>query len=316
MSHTEAPIRIGTRGSQLALAQASEVRARLMAAHGLPEDAFGIEIISTSGDRILDRPLSEVGGKGLFTKEIEAALLDGRIDLAVHSSKDMATASPEGLVITAFLEREDVRDAFIGRDVATIDDLPRGATVGSASLRRQALLKRLRPDLDVVIFRGNVQTRLRKLSEGQADGTLLALAGLNRMDMASTATEVLSVERFPPAPGQGAICIQSREGDERIAELVAPIGHKDTTLALTAERAFLAKLDGSCRTPIAAHARLDGQGQLMLHGVILNPDGSEIHETHQSGPISAAHEIGMEAGRVVLDAAGPGFFAGWADLKP
>lgn len=310
MSDTQ-PIRIGTRGSQLALAQASEVRARLMAAHGLGEEAFAIEVISTSGDRILDRPLSEVGGKGLFTKEIEAALFDGRIDIAVHSSKDMATAVPNGLEIMAFLPREDVRDAFIGKTAATIMDLPERAVVGSASLRRQALLKRLRPDLEVVTFRGNVQTRLRKLDEGQAQATLLALAGLNRMDMSDVATELLSVERFPPAPGQGAICVQGREGDARVADLVAVLAHDETTVALTAERAFLAKLDGSCRTPIAAHATLAVDGRVAFHGMILTPDGKGMHETYQVGDADGAAEIGRRAGEIVLAAAGPHFFDGW-----
>ncbi|MEC5322328.1 hydroxymethylbilane synthase [Aurantimonas sp. A3-2-R12] len=305
-------IRIGTRGSQLALAQASEVRARLMAAHDLPEDAFAIAVISTSGDRILDRPLSEVGGKGLFTKEIEAALLEDRIDLAAHSSKDMATAIPDGLRISAFLPREDVRDAFIGRSGRTIADLPQGATVGSASLRRQALLKRLRPDLNIINFRGNVQSRLRKLGEGQVDATLLALAGLNRMDMSDVATDILDVAAFPPAPGQGAICIESRIGDARIDTLVAAIAHAETTDALTAERAFLAELDGSCRTPIAAHATRHDDGTLTLHGMILTPDGVGMHETRRSGVVADAEAIGRLAGRDVLEAAGPGFFDGWA----
>ena len=305
------PIRIGTRGSRLALAQASEVRARLMAAHGLGAEAFVVEVISTSGDRILDRPLSEVGGKGLFTKEIEAALIDGRIDIAVHSSKDMATLIPEGLKLSAFLPREDVRDAFIGKASMTIIDLPEGAVVGSASLRRQALLKRMRPDLRVITFRGNVQTRLRKLEEGQAQATLLALAGLNRMNMADVATEVLSFESFPPAPGQGAICIQSRVGDGRVDELVSVLDHGETTVALTAERAFLKKLDGSCRTPIAAHATLKGDGTMALHGMILTPDGKDMHETHQAGDADGAAEIGRLAGEKVLAAAGPHFFDGW-----
>ncbi|MCB8837735.1 hydroxymethylbilane synthase [Aurantimonas sp. VKM B-3413] len=306
-------IRIGTRGSQLALAQASEVRARLMAAHDLPESAFAIEVISTSGDRILDRPLSEVGGKGLFTKEIELALLDARIDLAVHSSKDMATALPDGLKITGFLPREDVRDVFIGRKVPSIRDLPEGATIGSASLRRQAILKRMRPDLNVVIFRGNVQTRLRKLEEGQAEGTLLALAGLKRMDMVSVATEILSPKDFPPAPGQGAICIENRIGDERVDGLVAAISDRATTIALTAERAFLAELDGSCRTPIAAYAEHRDDGTLMLHGVILTPDGTAMHETVRTGIGEDAEAMGRLAGRDVLQAAGPDFFKGWAE---
>lgn len=308
----EQPIRIGTRGSRLALAQASEVRARLMAAHALPEDAFAIEIISTSGDRILDRPLSEVGGKGLFTKEIEDALLDGRIALAVHSSKDMATRLPDGLEIAAYLPREDVRDVFIGRDVASIAELPRGARVGTASLRRQALLKRLRPDLELSILRGNVQTRLAKLAAGEVDGTLLALAGLKRMAMEAEAGEVLDETSFPPAPGQGAICIEGRVGDERLAALLAPIRHEPTQTELGAERAFLATLDGSCRTPIAALARLS-DARLDFHGLIVTPDGTVLHETRRTGPAGDAERLGIDAAEELLEAAGPGFFEGWAE---
>ncbi|WP_185984383.1 hydroxymethylbilane synthase [Aureimonas mangrovi] len=308
---TTETIRIGTRGSRLALAQASEVRARLMAAHALPEEAFAIEVISTSGDRILDRPLSEAGGKGLFTKEIEEALLDGRIDLAVHSSKDMATAMPEGLAIAAYLPREDVRDVFIGRTVQRIADLPLGAHVGTASLRRQALLKRLRPDLRLSILRGNVQTRLAKLEAGEVDGTLLAFAGLKRMAMESVVGEFLDEETFPPAPGQGAICIQTRDGDERAAGLLSPVADPRTAVELAAERAFLARLDGSCRTPIAARAILEAE-LLRFHGMILTPDGARMHETRGEGLAERAAAIGDEAARTLLAEAGTGFFAGWS----
>ncbi|MFD2236486.1 hydroxymethylbilane synthase [Aureimonas populi] len=308
------PIRIGTRGSRLALAQASEVRARLMAAHGLSEEAFAIEVISTSGDRILDRPLSEVGGKGLFTKEIEEALFEGRIDLAVHSSKDMATILPEGLEISAFLPREDVRDVFIGRDVSSIADLPRGARVGSASLRRQALLRRIRPDLDLVILRGNVQTRLAKLRAGEVEGTLLAFAGLKRMAMEETASQILPVEDFLPAPGQGAICIESRVGDERVRALVASIDHRETGVALSCERAFLGELDGSCRTPIAALARLEGN-RLRFRGMILTPDGASAYERTAEGAAEDAQALGREAARALLAEAGPAFFESWGEAR-
>ena len=223
--------RIGTRGSALAMAQAHETRDRLVAAHGLAATTFEIVPISTSGDRIQDRPLSEVGGKGLFTKEIEEALLDGRIDFAVHSSKDMATVLPAGLELSVFLPREDPRDAFIGRAVLAIAELPDGATIGSSSLRRQALLRRIRPDVRVVTFRGNVQTRLRKLEEGQVDGTLLANAGLRRLGLDQVITELLPVESFPPAPGQGAICVETRTGDRRIAQLMATNNHSTTSAA-------------------------------------------------------------------------------------
>ncbi|WP_427025187.1 hydroxymethylbilane synthase [Aureimonas ureilytica] len=304
------PIRIGTRGSRLALAQAEEVRARLMAAHDLPSDAFAITVISTSGDRIQDRALSEAGGKGLFTKEIEEALLDGRIDLAVHSSKDMATLVPDGLALAAYLPREDVRDVFIGRTVRRIADLPEGARVGSASLRRQALLRRIRPDLELVIFRGNVQTRLAKLEAGEVEGTLLALAGLKRLGDEAVACEILDAEHFPPAPGQGAICIQTREGDARIAGLVAAIDHADTHGVLAAERAFLAVLDGSCRTPIAAHGRLEGD-RFRFHGMILTPDGTRMHETRVEGTRAEARQMAEDAALRLVDEAGAAFFEGW-----
>ena len=302
--------RIGTRGSALALAQAAETRDRLMAAHGLPESAFEIVPISTSGDRIQDRPLSEAGGKGLFTKEIEEALLDGRIDIAVHSSKDMPTALPEGLDLLAFLPREDPRDAFIGRSVRTIMELPRGATVGSSSLRRQALIRRLRPDLQLITFRGNVQTRLRKLEEGQAEGTLLANAGLKRLGLAHVATDLMPLEQFSPAPGQGAICIEARVGNQRVAELLAPINDAPTAAALACERAFLAALDGSCRTPIAGYASIEEQ-KLRFSGLIITPDGSQAHDIAAEGPVSDAARIGRDAGAAIRAKAGSAFFDGW-----
>ncbi|GGE08294.1 porphobilinogen deaminase [Aureimonas endophytica] len=306
------PIRIGTRGSQLALAQASELRARLMAAHGLTEADFAIEVMSTAGDRIQDRPLAEVGGKGLFTFEIEAALLDGRLDLAVHSAKDVATVLPEGLHLSAFLPREDVRDVFIGRGGRRLADLPQGARIGSASLRRQAQLLRLRPDLDVVNFRGNVPSRLRKLEAGEVEGTLLALAGLKRLALdASVAGEILDAEDFMPAPGQGAICVESRSGDAATAALVGAIDHAPTRAMLTAERAFLAVLDGSCRTPIAALSRLDG-ADLRFSGMILTPDGARAHRRNETGPVAEAARLGEAAAKALLAEAGADFFAGWA----
>jgi len=303
-------LKIGTRGSELALAQARETRARLMAAHGLGEDDFEIVVISTSGDRIQDRPLSEVGGKGLFTKEIEEALLTGGIDIAVHSSKDMPTALPDGLELSCFLEREDVRDAFIGRASAKLKDLPDGAVVGSSSLRRQALIRRLRPDVEVVMFRGNVQTRLRKLNEGQVGATLLAHAGLRRLGLHDVITELLPAERFPPAPGQGAICIESRIGDTRTRDMLAPIGHQETEMALTCERAFLAALDGSCRTPIAGLARVEAE-RIVFRGMILTPDGVDAHEVEAEGTAADCAAIGARAGDKVRAAAGTTFFDSW-----
>ncbi len=303
-------LRIGTRGSELALAQARETRSRLAEAHGVGEETMEIVVITVTGDRIQDRPLSEAGGKGLFTKEIEEALLDGRIDIAVHSSKDMPTALPDGLELSAFLPREDVRDAFIGRAAPRLLDLPEGATVGSSSLRRQALVRRLRPDLKLVTFRGNVQTRLRKLDEGQVAATLLANAGLRRLGLEDVVTELLDPVEFPPAPGQGAITIESRIGDQRARALVAAIDHGETHAALACERAFLAALDGSCRTPIAGLATIEA-GRLAFSGMILTPDGTEAHRMASEGPVADAAAIGHAAGEAVRAKAGTRFFEGW-----
>jgi hydroxymethylbilane synthase len=303
-------LKIGTRASPLALAQAAEARARLMAAHGLAEEAFEIVAITTSGDRIQNRPLSEAGGKGLFTKELEDALLSGRIDIAVHSSKDMPTRLPDGLELSAFLPREDARDAFIGRGARSIAEMPQGAVVGSSSLRRQALIRRMRPDLKVETFRGNVQTRLAKLESGVAGGTILAMAGLKRLRLDHVATDIMSLEDFPPAPGQGAICIESRIGDARVQETLAGIHHAPTGHALACERAFLAALDGSCRTPIAGYASIDGD-RLSFNGLILSPDGREAHEVSSEGRAADAAAIGRAAGEKVCAQAGAKFFEGW-----
>ncbi|MFC5840233.1 hydroxymethylbilane synthase [Aminobacter ciceronei] len=304
-------LRIGTRGSLLALAQAHETRARLMAAHGLPEEAFEIVTISTSGDRIQDRPLSLAGGKGLFTKELEEAMYADEIDIAVHSSKDMPTQLPDGLELSAFLPREDPRDAFIGRAAPSIMELPQGAVVGSSSLRRQALIRRMRPDLDVVMFRGNVQTRLRKLDEGVAEGTILANAGLRRIGLEEVITDLMALDAFPPAPGQGAICIESRIGDTAVTNMLQAIDHKPTGQALACERAFLAALDGSCRTPIAGYAEIDGD-RLSFAGLILTPDGTLWHEAKADGRAADAAEIGRNAGDEVRARAGTTFFEGWS----
>lgn len=302
------PVRIGTRGSALALAQAHETRDRLVAATGRPAEDFQIVVIKVTGDQILDRPLSEAGGKGLFTKEIEEALLDGSIDLAVHSSKDMPTVLPDGLGLTCYLPREDVRDAFISPKAARLVDLPEGAVVGSSSLRRQAMVKQLRPDLKVVTYRGNVQTRLRKLAEGEVDATLLAYAGLRRLGLADVVTELLDVDAFLPAVGQGAIGIETRLDDHATRAMLAKIHHAATERALIAERAFLRELDGSCRTPIAGHARLDGMF-MRFDGLILKPDGSVAHRIHREGSIADAEAIGREAGQTLRRVGGPDFFA-------
>jgi hydroxymethylbilane synthase len=304
------PFRIGTRGSPLALAQAAETRARLMAAHGLPEEMFEIVILSTTGDRVTDRALSEIGGKGLFTQELEEQLVSGQLDIAVHSSKDMPTKLPDGLHIAAYLPREDFRDAVIGRTAPSLMALPDAAVVGTASLRRQALVRRLRPDIQVTIFRGSVGTRLRKLDEGHVDATLLAFAGLKRLSMENVATELLDPVDFPPAPAQGAICVESRIGDQRIAALLEPINDHVTYDAVSCERAFLAALDGSCRTPIGGFAICDGE-TLKFSGLILTPDGRREHAIELDGKRIDAEALGLRAGEAVRSAAGAGFFESW-----
>ena len=304
------PFRIGTRGSPLALAQASETRARLMVAHDLPEDMFEIVVLSTKGDRITDRALSEIGGKGLFTEELEEQLLAGDLDFAVHSSKDMPTKLPEGLFLSAFLPREDVRDAVVGRTAPTLRELPQGATVGSSSLRRQALIRRIRPDINVITFRCLVDTRLRKLADGEVDATLLAFAGLKRLGKPEIPTELLDPSDFPPAPAQGAICIESRIGDARVNDLLEAINHRDTFDAVSCERAFLGALDGSCRTPIAGHATMHGDA-IRFAGMILTPDGSCWHDVEIEGSRTDAAALGAQAGATVRNKAGNDFFDSW-----
>ena len=302
------PIRIGTRGSPLALAQAHDVRRRLMAAHGRPENDFEIHIIKTSGDRIQDRPLSEVGGKGLFTKEIEEALLAREIDLAVHSAKDMATTLPAGLAIAAVLEREDVRDAFISLKYKSLAALPAGAVVGTSSLRRQAQVKRLRPDVAIVGFRGNVETRLAKLEAGVADATFLATAGLNRLGKADRIAARMDVGEMLPAAAQGAVAIELNEGDAETRRLVAPLDHQASALCIAAERAFLRRLDGSCRTPIAGLATLDGT-TLTFRGELLAADGSQAFATKRTGRAAEALDIGTAAAEALIAKAGAEFIA-------
>ncbi len=257
---------------------------------------------------IRDRPLSEVGGKGLFTKEIERALGDGEIDIGVHSAKDMPTVLPEGLHLAAFLEREDVRDALISPRGTSIEALPPGAIIGTAALRRQAQVKHVRPDLQTVLFRGNVETRLRKIAEGEADATLLAVAGLKRLGLLGHASAILSEDDFLPAVGQGAICLETRDDDSDTGRLVAGIDHRQTHLALKLERAFLRVLDGSCLTPIAGHARMEGE-RIFFRGQILKPDGSAMHETRRSGGVDEAEALGRSAGEELRSAGGPDFFA-------
>ena len=294
-----APLRIGTRGSPLALAQAHETRARLAAAH--PElaapDATEIVVINTTGDMLLDRTLADAGGKGLFTKEIEEALLDGRIDLAVHSMKDVPTVLPSGLEIAALLPREDPRDAFFSRTGVGLAALPAGAVLGTAGLRRQAQILERRPDLKIVPLRGNVQTRLRKLAEGEVDAMLLALAGLRRLGLADRLTEVLEPEVMLPAVAQGAIGIETRRDDAATKRLLAAIACAATERRVTAERALLAALDGSCRTPIAALAALSDDGaRLSLRAKALSHDGRHVFAATVEGPAADAAALGAEAG--------------------
>jgi hydroxymethylbilane synthase len=293
-------LRIGTRGSPLALAQAHEVRTRLMAAHGLPEDAFEIRVYKTTGDTVQDRPLAEVGGKGLFTKEIEEALIAREIDLAVHSMKDMQTELPAGLGIGAVLPREDVRDAFISLKHASLAALPKGAVVGTSSLRRQAQVKRIRPDLEVVGFRGNVQTRLKKLADGVADATLLACAGLNRLGLADRITSPIETDEILPAVAQGAIAIEIRSDDTQAAEAIAPLNHAETAICVTAERAFLTRLEGSCRTPIAGLATLDA-GTLTFRGMVFSVDGERAFDIVRDGPAESAETLGIGAADALLE---------------
>jgi hydroxymethylbilane synthase len=302
----DTPFRIGTRGSPLALAQAHETRARLMAAHGLPESAFAITVIETTGDRVQDRPLGQIGGKGLFTKEIETALLDGTIDIAVHSMKDVPTVLPDGLALIAFLPREDVRDAFLSYGHDAIAALPSGAVVGTSSLRRRAQLLHRRPDLTIVEFRGNVQTRLRKLRDGVAGATFLAMAGLRRLGLADLPATPVEPGDMLPAVAQGAIGIEARAGDGVSAALLSAIADAATAVRLSCERAFLAGLDGSCQTPIAGLALLDDD-RIAFRGQIVRPDGSESLDCALDGPAGDAARIGAEAAAALRGRAGPGF---------
>lgn len=302
------PLRIGTRGSALALAQANETRDRLAEAHDLPTEAFEIVIIRTTGDRIIDRSLRELGGKGLFTREIEQALADGEIDIAVHSMKDMPTLQPEGLVIDCILPREDPRDAFVSDRYESLAAMPAGAVVGTSSLRRRAQVAQRRPDLRIVEFRGNVQTRLRKLADGVADATFLAQAGLARLDQLGVARGPVAPEEMLPAVAQGAIGVERRSADELVAALLAAINHPPSALRVAAERAFLLRLDGSCETPIAGLCEIEAGDRLWLRGEILRPDGSEAVTGERRGGFAEAAAMGEDLAAELLGRAGAGFF--------
>lgn len=306
--------RIGTRGSPLALAQARLVRRLLCQAHGVTEDDIVIDVISTGGDRsqASNASLIEIGGKGLFTKEIDEAMLAGRVDIGVHSSKDVATRLPEGIALVAFLEREDVRDAFMSVKVQSLDHLAERAKFGTSSIRRAAQVLRVRPDLEIVPFRGNVGTRLQKLLDGVADATMLAMAGLNRLGEGHRATALLDPDIFMPAPAQGAIGLAVRSDDSRMAGIVAALDHAPTHLAISAERAMLAVLDGSCRTPVGALSRLDGQ-TLVLKGQILSLDGKTAFDAAASGTDPVA--LGRQVGDDLIAQAGTEWLAQWAAIS-
>ncbi|MEQ9519247.1 MAG: hydroxymethylbilane synthase [Parvibaculum sp.] len=304
------PIRIGTRGSALALIQANNVGQALIAAHGLDPALIEIVPIQTTGDREAESRLSDIGGKGLFTKEIEEGLYDQSLDIAVHSMKDMPTILPDGLIIDCVMEREDPRDAFISPVAATLEALPQGAKFGTSSLRRAAQVLARRPDLEIVPFRGNVATRLRKLDEGVASATFLAMAGLNRLGMAEVATDPMSPDIMLPAVAQGIVGIERRVDDEEMAHLLAPIHHVETAIVMAAERAFLAALDGSCRTPLAGFAEFD-KGRIRFRGQILTPDGKIVHMASREGSPALAAALGSDAATELKAKGGPAFFATW-----
>ncbi len=297
---------IGSRSSPLALAQAHLARAALAQALGCAQEQIAIKVISTTGDRTQDRPLSEIGGKGLFTKEIDLAQLEGAVDIAVHSAKDLPNELPEGLAIAGFLAREDIRDALIAPRHKTLDALPPGARLGTVSLRRQALLRHLRPDLRVEPLRGNVETRLGKARSGEFDAVLLAVAGLKRLGLGGEITEALEATRFLPAVGQGAICLVARAGDTGRREAIARIAHAPTGVELSAERAFLKLLDGSCRTPIAGSARA-GEGRVAMRGLVLSPDGTRVFSARGEAPAAQAAALGARLGEEIRAQMPPGF---------
>ena len=301
-------IKIGTRGSPLALWQANTVKDLLLAQHNLDPQQIEICPIKTSGDKIQDKDLKTVGGKGLFTKEIEEHLLEKDVDIAVHSMKDMPTILPAGLEITCYLERADVRDAFLSYKAKDLQSLPENAVLGTSSLRRQAQIKKLRPDLEVVSYRGNVETRLQKLKDGVVDATLLASAGLTRLGQKDLITSYIEVDEMLPAVAQGAIGIEHREDDMAVKELLDPINHQETELCVKTERSFLARLDGSCQTPIAGLAELISGNKVAFRGEILKPDGTETYNGAGEADRSEAQNLAVEIADQLLKEAGPGFF--------
>jgi hydroxymethylbilane synthase len=292
--------RIGTRGSPLALVQTQEVIGAFEACHPDLKGRFEIVAIKTTGDTIVDRSLTDVGGKSLFTKEIEEALLRQDVDLVVHSMKDVATEVPEGLVYPAMLEREDPRDALITREQYSLEDFPKGALFGTSSLRRQAHVLHKFPHFRVTVLRGNVATRLQKVENGELDATLLAVAGLKRLGLLEKATQILSIDEFLPAVAQGAIGIQCRENDLELRGLAAPLNHLPTFQAVSGERAFLKSLNGSCRTPIAAYGYIEGE-TLFLRGMVSEPQGHKMRFVSHQGLAVNAESVGYEAARLLRE---------------
>mmetsp|Transcript_145901 Transcript_145901/g.363795 ORF Transcript_145901/g.363795 Transcript_145901/m.363795 type:complete len:436 (-) Transcript_145901:267-1574(-) len=304
-------LRLGTRGSPLALAQAYETKRRLAEAFPelAPDGAVEIRTISTTGDQRLEISLSEIGGKGLFTRELDVALVNKEVDFCVHSTKDVPTVLVPGTELCTMLPREDTRDVLISPDgITSLKDLPAGSVIGTASLRRQAQIYAVNPGVKCVNFRGNVQTRLRKLKGGDVNATLLAYAGLKRMNMEEHATSVLEWEEMLPAISQGAISFQCASDDEKVLKYLKPLSHEPTMQAVTCERAFLAALDGNCKTPIAGQAKVAEDGSLRLLGLVASPDGKQVYRVERSGAASDAEAIGRDAGAEVRAEAGEKFF--------
>lgn len=300
------PLRLGTRASKLALAQAHLTRTTIARHHGLHERDIEIVALTTSGDKHLEGRLIELGGKGLFTKEIEEALLAGIVDIAVHSMKDVATRMPDGLVIPAILPREDPRDMLITREGGSLNDLPQGGRFGTASLRRAAQISHMRPDLEIIPFRGNVLSRLEKLRAGDVDATLLAVAGLNRLQLTPEYAIILDTAELLPAVAQGAIGLQCRQNDAEMVDFLQAISHQESACCVAAERAMLAVLDGSCRTPIAGYATLDSD-ILTLTGLIALPDGSALHRFEAQGPAEFPKTLGEKVANTLIKRAGTAF---------
>ncbi len=312
------PLRIGTRGSPLALTQTGTVVDALKKEHPFLRQKGAIEmvVITTTGDRVQNRLLSEIGGKGMFTKELDEALLNSQIDIGIHSMKDMPTFLPENIALHAIMPREDVRDALVSAKHASFNDLPQGATLGTASLRRKSQVLIARPDLSVIPLRGNVDTRLKKITEGEADATLLAYAGLKRLGKENVATEILETDVMLPAVGQGSLSATCRMDDPGANAVLAGLGEPPATAAIIAERAMLVLLDGSCHTPIAGLARPDGKGNIDMHGRISRPDGTGSAHVTASAPLTDAQELGRSLAEDLLVQAGPGILEAIENERP